>query len=167
MCFSAAASSENDQGSMNLASNTAPVPSTHAVQRRRHPAEHRVAHPALDVFDPCPVVALVPLPVQGFSREPELDDEIAGQVFRLGLAPFFAPEAEQSGLIAAHDNPGVRAANKVRRLMAAKLWRNYQTLRSPLLRVRFAWSSDLAVRMDLGAEFRIPSAVLMAGSAAA
>ena len=28
MCFSAAASSENDQGSMNLASNTAPVAST-------------------------------------------------------------------------------------------------------------------------------------------
>ena len=28
MCFSAAASSENVQGSMNLASNTAPVPST-------------------------------------------------------------------------------------------------------------------------------------------
>src|SRR5438445_4664831 len=28
MCFSAAASSENDQGSMNLASNTAPDPST-------------------------------------------------------------------------------------------------------------------------------------------
>src|SRR5215211_3216082 len=28
MCFSAAASSENDHGSMNLASNTAPVPST-------------------------------------------------------------------------------------------------------------------------------------------
>ena len=27
-CFSAAASSENDQGSMNFASNTAPVPST-------------------------------------------------------------------------------------------------------------------------------------------
>src|SRR5204863_1405490 len=28
MCFSAAASSEKDQGSMNLASNTAPVPPT-------------------------------------------------------------------------------------------------------------------------------------------
>ncbi len=28
MCFSAAASSENDHGSMNLASNTAPVPET-------------------------------------------------------------------------------------------------------------------------------------------
>ena len=28
MCFSAAASSENDHGSMNLASNTAPVAST-------------------------------------------------------------------------------------------------------------------------------------------
>ena len=28
MCLPAAASSENDQGSMNLASNTAPVPAT-------------------------------------------------------------------------------------------------------------------------------------------
>src|SRR6516165_1198166 len=84
----------------------------HAVQRRRHPAEHRLAHPALDICDHLPGRPLVPLSVQGFSREPQLDDEIAGQVLRLGLAPFFAPEPEQSGLIAAHDNPGVRATNK-------------------------------------------------------
>ena len=66
----------------------------HAVQRRRHPAEYRVAHPALDIFDHLPARALVPLAVQGFSREPQLDEKIAGQVLRLGLAPFFAPEAE-------------------------------------------------------------------------
>jgi alkanesulfonate monooxygenase SsuD/methylene tetrahydromethanopterin reductase-like flavin-dependent oxidoreductase (luciferase family) len=33
MCFSAAASSENDHGSMNFASNTAPVPSTASLDR--------------------------------------------------------------------------------------------------------------------------------------
>ena len=48
----------------------------HAVQRRRHPAEHRVAHPALDIFDHLPGRALVPLPVQGFGREPELDERL-------------------------------------------------------------------------------------------
>ena len=46
MCFSAAASSENDHGSMNLASNTAPGAFDHAVQRRGHPADHRMAGPA-------------------------------------------------------------------------------------------------------------------------
>jgi hypothetical protein len=65
------------------------------------------------IFDHLPGRALVPLPVQVFSREPQLDDEITGQVLRLGLAPFFSPEAEQSGLIAAHDDPDVRASNEV------------------------------------------------------
>ena len=50
MCFSAAASSENDHGSMNLASNTASV-FNHAVQRRRHPAIHRVVNSTLNVRD--------------------------------------------------------------------------------------------------------------------
>ena len=66
-----------------------------------------MADPALDIFDDMPRRALIPLPVQVFSREPQLDDEIAGQVLRLGLAPFFAPEAEQSGLIGAHDDPDI------------------------------------------------------------
>ena len=48
----------------------------------------------MDIFDDLPRRAFVPLPVQMFGREPELDEEIAGQVLRLGLAPFFAPEAE-------------------------------------------------------------------------
>ena len=83
MCFSAAASSENDHGSMNLASNTAPVPSTMpssvaAIQRSTG------WRTQLDI-DHLPGRALVPLPVQVFGREPELDDEIARQV--LGSAP--------------------------------------------------------------------------------
>src|SRR5262249_60711312 len=72
-----------------------------------------MANPALDIFDHLPGRALVPSSIEVFGREPELDDEIAGEVLGLDLAPFFAPEAEQSGLIAAHDDLDVRAANEV------------------------------------------------------
>ena len=51
MYFSAATSSVNDHGSMNLASNTAPVAVDHAVERCRHPPDDRVLHPALDVLE--------------------------------------------------------------------------------------------------------------------
>ena len=68
--------------------------------------------PMLDAFDRLPGVALVPMPVEGFSHEPELDDEVAGQVLRLGLAPFLAPQADQGGFIVAHDDPGVGAADE-------------------------------------------------------
>ena len=67
---------------MNLASNTAPLPSIDAVQRRSHPADHRVADPALDIFDGLPGCSLVPVPVEVFGREAELDDQIAGEVGR-------------------------------------------------------------------------------------
>ena len=50
--------------------------------------------------------------VEVLGRTAELDDEIAGEVLRLGLAPFLAPQADQGGFIAAHDDPGVRAAYK-------------------------------------------------------
>ena len=42
-----------------------------------------------------PGIALVPLPIEVFGHEPELDDEVARQVFRLGLAPLLPPEAEE------------------------------------------------------------------------
>ena len=70
-----------------------------AVQRRSHPADHRVADPALDIFDDLPGRALVPLPIEVFGREPELDDQVAGKVFRLRLASLLPPEALQRGLI--------------------------------------------------------------------
>ncbi len=71
----------------------------------------------LDAFDDLPGVALVPVPVEGLGHEAELDDEVAGQVLRLGLAPFLPPEAEEGGLVAAHDDPGVGAADE-----AAPTW---------------------------------------------
>ena len=52
------------------------------------------------------------MPIEGFGRHPELDDEVAGQVLRLGLAPLLAPQADQGGFIVAHDDPGVRAADE-------------------------------------------------------
>jgi hypothetical protein len=42
-----------------------------------------------------------------------LDDEIAGQVLRLDLAPLFSPQPDKGGLIVAHDDPGVRAADEI------------------------------------------------------
>jgi hypothetical protein len=41
-----------------------------------------------------------------------LHDEISGEILRLGLASFLAPQAHQSGFIVAHDHPGVRAADE-------------------------------------------------------
>ena len=81
-----------------------------AVEGGPHPGAPDVAADA-GRFD-LPGIALVPRPIELFSRPPELDDEVAGEVLRLGLAPFLAPEADQGGFIVAHDDPGVGAANK-------------------------------------------------------
>ena len=68
--------------------------------------------PMLDAFDGLPGIALVPMPVEGFSHGPELDDEVAGQVLRLGLAPFLTPQPEQGCFIVAHDDAGVGSADE-------------------------------------------------------
>ena len=97
---------------MNLASNTAPVPST---------MPSRVA--PIQRFTGCrtrrwtsvttwPVLRLVPAPVEVLGDDAELDDEVAGQVLRLDLAALFPPEPEQGGLVVAHDDPGVGAADE-------------------------------------------------------
>ena len=64
MCFSAAASSENDHGSMNLASNTRVGFVDHAVERGGHPPVHGVADPPLDILDGPSRIALVPSPIE-------------------------------------------------------------------------------------------------------
>ena len=51
------------------------------------------------------------MPVEGFSRYAELDDEVAGEVLRLDFAAFLPPEAEQGGFIVAHNDANVRPAN--------------------------------------------------------
>ena len=48
----------------------------HPVKRRCHPADHRVPNPALDIFDDLPRRALVPASIEGFDREPELDEQV-------------------------------------------------------------------------------------------
>ena len=38
--------------------------------------------------------------------------QVGGQVLGLGLAALLPPEADQGGFVVAHDDPGVRAADK-------------------------------------------------------
>ena len=69
-------------------------------------------HAALDIGDAPAGVALIPRAIELLGRSPELHDEVAGQVLRLGFAPFLAPKLDQGCLVTAHDDPGVRAANE-------------------------------------------------------
>ena len=68
--------------------------------------------PVLDIGNAPTSVALVPSAVELFGCGPELHDEVAGQVLQRGLATLFAPQPEQRGLVAAHDDAGVRAADE-------------------------------------------------------
>ncbi len=61
----------------------------------------------------CPVLASIPAPVQVLGGEAELDDEIAGEVLRLDFAALLPPQAEEGGLIVAHNDPSVGAADKI------------------------------------------------------
>ena len=73
MYFCAAASSENDHGSMNLDFEHGPCNFHHAVQRGSQKLDDRVLHSLLDRGDDLAGIALIPVPVQGFSHDPELD----------------------------------------------------------------------------------------------
>ena len=112
MCFSAAASSENDQGSMNLASKTAPVPATCRRGSRPSTGARDAGPDAGRHSTVCPVLRSYQCRLRGFGHQAELDDEVAGQVLRLDLASFLPPEPEQGGFVAAHDDPGVGAADE-------------------------------------------------------
>jgi hypothetical protein len=89
-----------------------PAARDNPVNGRPHPAEHGMPEPMLNAFDGLPGVALVPMPIERFSHQAELDDEVAGQVLRLGFAPFLLPEADEGGFIIAHDDPSVGAADE-------------------------------------------------------
>ena len=68
--------------------------------------------PMLNAFNGLPGIAFVPEPIEVLGHEAELDDEVAGEVLRLGLAPFLPPEAHQRCFVAAHYDPGVRPADE-------------------------------------------------------
>jgi hypothetical protein len=84
----------------------------HPVEGRRHPADHRVLDPPLHLRNDVPGIALEPMPIEGLGHEAKLDDEIVGEVLRLGLAAFLAPHPQQGSLVGPHDHPGVGAADK-------------------------------------------------------
>ena len=60
-----------------------------------------------------PVLASIPAPIEVLGHDPELDDEVAGEVLWLDLAALLPPKPEQGILIIAHDDPGVGAADEV------------------------------------------------------
>ena len=66
----------------------------------------------LNVRDGLPRIGLVPTPVKVLRDETKLDDEVARQIFRLDFAALLAPEAKQRGLIIAHDDSRIRAADE-------------------------------------------------------
>jgi hypothetical protein len=55
--------------------------------------------PALHVPHPLAAITLVPGAVELLRGRPELYDQVAGQVLRLGLAPLFPPEADQGRFV--------------------------------------------------------------------
>src|SRR5262249_49188384 len=78
----------------------------------RHPRNGRMPDAPLHVADLPAGVALVPGAIELLCSPPELHDEIVGEVLRLRLTPFLAPKLNKGGLVAAHNDPGVRAADE-------------------------------------------------------
>ena len=84
-----------------------------AVEGGSHPAQNWMPNSPLNVGNHLAGVGLIPASVKVLGHHPELDDEIAGEILGLDLAALFAPEPKQRILVIAHDDPGVRAADKV------------------------------------------------------
>ena len=67
----------------------------------------------LNVGDHLLGIGFIPAPIEVFGRDPELDDEVGGEVLGLDFTALLAPEAEQGGFIIAHDDPRVRTADEI------------------------------------------------------
>ena len=120
---------------MNLASNTAPVASTMpsrvaAIQRTTGCCTRRWT--AVRTW---PVLRSIPLPVERLGHDAELDDKVAGEILRLDLAAFLAPQPKQGGssspmMIRASEPPMKRrrsaekAAAALSNIASSGPWRN-------------------------------------------
>jgi len=89
-----------------------------AVEGRRQVADQRMPDAFLDVCDHLPGVAFKPIPIEVFSDETKLDNEVPRQVLGLGFAALFPPKPEQGGFVRTYDGPGVRAADECCRLLS-------------------------------------------------
>ena len=69
-------------------------------------------YPALNSGEDLAGIAFEPVAVEGLGDHSELDNEVAREVLGLDLAALLPPEAEQGGLVVAHDDPGIRAADE-------------------------------------------------------
>jgi hypothetical protein len=65
----------------------------HSVQCGRQKPDHWVLHPPLDRRDRLAGVAFVPVSVQRFGDDPELDHEVAGEVLGLRFPSLLPPQA--------------------------------------------------------------------------
>ena len=69
-------------------------------------------HLPLHLGDDLAGIAFVPVPVEMLGHGAELDDQVVREVLGLDLAALFPPQPEQGGLVVAHDDPGIRAADE-------------------------------------------------------
>src|SRR5262249_61134108 len=69
--------------------------------------------PFWDVLAALTPFAVIPPPVQLLGRIAKLDHEITRQVLGLHFAPLLPPEPEQGAFVVAHDDPGIRTADKI------------------------------------------------------
>jgi len=67
----------------------------------------------LDVRDRPPEYCLIPAPIKPLSGHAKLNNEVPRKILRLDLAPFLPPKPHQGDLVATHDDPGVRTADKI------------------------------------------------------
>jgi hypothetical protein len=52
-------------------------------------------------------ITFKPAAVECFGGNPELDDEVAGEVLRLDFAALFPPQAEERAFVVTHNGAGV------------------------------------------------------------
>ena len=112
MCFAAAASSEKVQGSMNLASNTAPVASTMpsrvaAIQRLTGWKTRRWTS-----VTTWPVLRSYQRRFSSSVAWPSWTIRLPERSSGSTSPALLPPQPEQGGFVVAHDDPGVRAADE-------------------------------------------------------
>jgi hypothetical protein len=59
-----------------------------------------------------PVLGLIPAPIKPLCGQAKLNNRVSGEVLRRRFTPLLLPQPHQGGLIASHDDPGVRPANE-------------------------------------------------------